>query len=445
MPAHHTFPFFDIDQLNDLAHPEKSWAIQTMIENAQPTLSFFVLLVGSTSICTLGLLQNNPSVIIGGMIISPLMWPLLLVGLGISSSRPKLIRKAMFLLAISVLLVLISASAIVLASPIKSLTSEILARAQPTFFDLIVALVAGAVAALAMLHKRISASLAGVAIATSLLPPLCVGAIGLTLGNMEIAKNGFLLFFASIIAIIFVAALLFSSFGLRNQYHSDSRIRNLLIVLALLVIIANPLVSLLKAQSFQVSLFPAVSDVLQSHFSADHPKAKLQNVVVDASTPGSAISVTAQVILPEKDDISYAEQQAIVAILEQKLHSPVNLSLTLQRSISLLSQSDANRKATEERLRSAFGETISKIDDLEIDAVSIDAVDSPTLHWSVSAVLRTNDLELFDQTLYVQVSQALSAVADEPVELRLELIPRKVILAVTPEPATQSGVVILEQ
>ena len=132
-----------------------------MIENAQPTLSFFCTTRRLNEHLYVGLLQNNPSVIIGGMIISPLMWPLLLVGLGISSSRPKLIRKAMFLLAISVLLVLISASAIVLASPIKSLTSEILARAQPTFFDLIVALVAGAVAALAMLHKRISASLAG--------------------------------------------------------------------------------------------------------------------------------------------------------------------------------------------------------------------------------------------------------------------------------------------
>ena len=154
----------------------------------------------------------------------------------------------------------------------------------------------------------------------------------------------------------FVAALLFSSFGLRNQYHSDSRIRNLLIVLALLVIIANPLVSLLKAQSFQVSLFPAVSDVLQSHFSADHPKAKLQNVVVDASTPGSAISVTAQVILPEKDDISYAEQQAIVAILEQNSIAPS----TCRCRCNVPSHCFHNQMQTAKRLKNVSDQLLAK-------------------------------------------------------------------------------------
>lgn len=428
MSAHHSFPFFDLESLNDLTHPEKSWAIETMITNGQPTLSFFVLLVGSTSICTLGLLQNNASVIIGGMIISPMMWPLLLVGLGISSNRTKLIKKALLLLVASITLVLLSASLIVLVSPIKSLTAEILSRAEPTFFDLVVALIAGAVAALAMLHKRISATLAGVAIATSLLPPLCVGAIGLALGDLTIARNSFLLFLSSVTAIIFIAALLFSTFGLRDQRFADKRIRNMLIVLAVLVVVANPMISLLKVRSFQLALFPTVSSTLQKHFETEHPQAQLLHVAVDSSAQNKTVKVTAQVVLPERDEISFSEQQEIIALLEKQTRSTVDLSLVLQRSISILSQTDAQRQAAKQRLELTLSQAVAGMPDIEVDAITVDFIEKPTAHWYVSAILRTTNLDVLDDEEYQKLKTQLQDVANESVSLKIELIPRKIIL-----------------
>ncbi|QQS44203.1 DUF389 domain-containing protein [Candidatus Roizmanbacteria bacterium] len=95
--------------------------------------------------------------------------------------------------------------------------SEILTRTQPTLLDIVIALSAGTVAAFAIVQKRISSSLAGVAIATSLMPPLCVGGIGLALLNPKIASGGLLLFIANVVSIIFVSIFVFRIVGIETH------------------------------------------------------------------------------------------------------------------------------------------------------------------------------------------------------------------------------------
>ncbi|PJE61587.1 DUF389 domain-containing protein, partial [Candidatus Roizmanbacteria bacterium CG10_big_fil_rev_8_21_14_0_10_39_12] len=144
-------------------------------ENAILSTSYVVLLIASSVICTLGLLQDSPAIVIGGMIISPLMWPLMKISAGISLARRNYISSALFLLLISIAISLASALLITLISPLKVLNVEILSRTQPTLIDIFIALAVGVVAALAVVLKKVSANLAGVAIAASLMPPLCVG------------------------------------------------------------------------------------------------------------------------------------------------------------------------------------------------------------------------------------------------------------------------------
>ena len=154
-------------------------------ENAILSTSYVVLLIASSVICTLGLLQDSPAIVIGGMIISPLMWPLMKISAGISLARRNYISSALFLLLISIAISLASALLITLISPLKVLNVEILSRTQPTLIDIFIALAVGVVAALAVVLKKVSANLAGVAIAASLMPPLCVGGIGLALWHPQ--------------------------------------------------------------------------------------------------------------------------------------------------------------------------------------------------------------------------------------------------------------------
>ncbi|PJC30289.1 hypothetical protein CO051_06495 [Candidatus Roizmanbacteria bacterium CG_4_9_14_0_2_um_filter_39_13] len=88
-------------------------------ENAILSTSYVVLLIASSVICTLGLLQDSPAIVIGGMIISPLMWPLMKISAGISLARRNYISSALFLLLISIAISLASALLITLISPLN--------------------------------------------------------------------------------------------------------------------------------------------------------------------------------------------------------------------------------------------------------------------------------------------------------------------------------------
>jgi len=425
MFAQRHFPFFDKEVLNDLSHPDKTSAAHTIIDHSQPSLSYFVLLISSTAICTLGLLQDNPSVIMGGTIISPLMWPLLVASLSIANNKTELLKKSILLIAISCIVVLATSGIITFFSPIKLLTTEIISRAEPTFFDVLVALLAGAVAGLAMLFKRISSSLAGVAIATSLLPPLSVGMIGIVLANPELARNSLLMFGANAIAITFIVAILFSVMGLHDQKHADTRIRNLLIVLALLVVVANPLVDLLKTQSFKVNHFSLTKQTIEQELLESHPKAKLTEVKLDLSKQDGLVSITFEILIPENDSFTYKEQEQMAKQLETVLQRPVNLSLTLQRSISIISQNDLEHQSSKERLRIQIMDFLEQHPAFELDNISIDYIKSASKPWLVSLVLRTNDLDLFDESLFLELKESLTTASNELVNLEIELIPRK--------------------
>ena len=103
-----------------------------------PRYAFMIVM--SCGIAILGLLQNSAAVIIGAMLISPLMGPIVELGMGLATFDLRTIRGALRTLAAGTALALATALLIVVASPLKEATSEILARTQPTFFDLLVAL-----------------------------------------------------------------------------------------------------------------------------------------------------------------------------------------------------------------------------------------------------------------------------------------------------------------
>jgi len=187
---------------------------------------FLLLVVFSCVIATFGLVTNSAAVIIGAMLIAPLMSPILRCALALVRGDVTTVGHAVGTLLIGVLIA-ISLSAILglLVSTgrlnfLEELPTEILNRTRPNLFDLVVALAGGLAGAYAMSQPHLSATLPGVAIATSLMPPLCTVGIGLSQQRLDVSGGALLLFLANLISILFAGSLTFVVVG----FHSGLRL-----------------------------------------------------------------------------------------------------------------------------------------------------------------------------------------------------------------------------
>ncbi|MBE0681009.1 MAG: DUF389 domain-containing protein [Anaerolineales bacterium] len=219
--------------LKRLMHPlnasERMDVTQDVRQSAASSFDFFLLVVLSCSIATLGLITDSPAVIIGAMLVAPLMSPI--IGIGLSSitgdsflarnSTIALFRGAVLAILLSSLMTLINVRLPFVV--LQELPGEVLARTHPSPIDLVVALAGGLAAAYALTRPNISAALPGVAIATALMPPLCTVGIGIALLNWDVAGGALLLFITNAITIAFAAALVFFLRGFSPDTHLVNR------------------------------------------------------------------------------------------------------------------------------------------------------------------------------------------------------------------------------
>jgi uncharacterized hydrophobic protein (TIGR00271 family) len=180
--------------------------------------TYWLQIIFAAGIATLGLVLSSPAVIIGAMLISPLMGPILSLGLSLAAGDLILLARAIANLALSCSVAISFAILLIFTLPFKEATSEILARVQPNTLDLSVALFSGAIGAIAICRpiKGVVTSIPGVSIAVALMPPLCVVGFGIGVAfslnwveGSQIAKGGGLLFLTNLVAIAFSSALVF--------------------------------------------------------------------------------------------------------------------------------------------------------------------------------------------------------------------------------------------
>ncbi len=190
-----------------------------MRDSAQPDFEYFVLVVLSSMIATLGLLTNSGAVIIGAMLVAPLMSPIIGLGLGsligdeklLKDSGSAILRGAVIAVGIAILLTWMNAALPFIT--LHDLPSEVIARTRPTPIDLLIALAGGLAAAFALAMPSISAALPGVAIATALMPPLGTVGIGIAMGRWDVAGGALLLFVTNAVTIAFASMLVFWVLG----------------------------------------------------------------------------------------------------------------------------------------------------------------------------------------------------------------------------------------
>jgi len=150
---------------------------------------FFAILVASV-----GLNVNSTAVIIGAMLISPLMGPIVGVGYGLAVHDMRLIRRALRNLLIFASISLITSTLYFTVSPLRVMGSELMARTSPTLWDVLIAFFGGSAGILALTRRSISNVIPGVAIATALMPPLCTVGFSLARGDWVHLGGAFYLF-----------------------------------------------------------------------------------------------------------------------------------------------------------------------------------------------------------------------------------------------------------
>lgn len=176
---------------------------QDASEGRQFDAVYFAMLVLSCLIALLGLLLNSPAVIIGAMLISPLMGPILTCGLALTTADWRLGKKAGWNVVLSVAEAVLIAAIATKLSPLKDATPEILARTNPNLMDLLVAFFSGLAGTLAMSSRTAGLMiLPGVAIATAVMPPLATIGFGVSTGQWAVARGAFMLFFTNFMAIV---------------------------------------------------------------------------------------------------------------------------------------------------------------------------------------------------------------------------------------------------
>ena len=159
------------------------------------------VLIFATFIASLGLNTNSTAVIIGAMLISPLMGPIMGFGLGLGISDFELIKRSFRNFVIATVFSVITSSIYFLISPISEAQSELLARTQPTLYDVLIAFFGGLAGIVASSTKSKGNVIPGVAIATALMPPLCTAGFGLATGNLYYFFGAFYLFFINSVFI----------------------------------------------------------------------------------------------------------------------------------------------------------------------------------------------------------------------------------------------------
>ena len=203
--AFRVFPTLSVDERREVQ--------KEIYRGARPRIDFFMMIALSAILAAFGLLLDSPAVIIGAMLVAPLMSAIVGVGLGVVLGGAELLRQALSTAFKGMLLAIGVAALIGLLHPNTAPTHEILSRVRPGVIDLGVALVSGAAGAYAICRKEVSASLAGVAIAAALVPPLATVGIGFSMGRWDFAFGALLLYLTNFVAIASAGGLIFLLLG----------------------------------------------------------------------------------------------------------------------------------------------------------------------------------------------------------------------------------------
>lgn len=205
---------------------EQKRSIKTLTEESRPDADFYLFLGVSIFITTLGLLMDNPIIVIGAMLVAPILFPVLSLGMGVVTlSRVAMYRSLIILFKATIASIAISFLTTFLFK--GAVVTEVMHLAStPTLYSLLVASAAGIIAAFAWVKKESELALPGVAITVTLVPPLSLIGVALSMMNYGLFVGSLLQFALNLLGIFFASVLAFSLFGFgKMQAYQEKEIK----------------------------------------------------------------------------------------------------------------------------------------------------------------------------------------------------------------------------
>ena len=301
--------------------------IQGLRRGSRLSVDFLTMLGLAAAIASLGLLQDSPAVVIGSMLLAPLMTPMIGSGLALAQANAKLGWNSLVSIVSGFLLTLAMSCIIAVVTPGEEMTSQVLARGSPNLLDLMIALFSGCAAAYALARPSLVGAVAGVAIATALVPPLCSAGISIAYREYFIAQGAALLFVTNLVAIVLGAAGTFRYLGVTSAEASATQRRWVSRTLGILgvavIALAYPLERALdrnieqgKPQPANYPLTEAVEQAVVKHIELKRPEAEL----VAAGRPSSLHNeADVIIVLTSPRDLPESFGDEIVDIVQREM------------------------------------------------------------------------------------------------------------------------------
>lgn len=229
------------------------------------------ILVFAIFIASLGLNVNSTAVIIGAMLISPLMGPIIGMGLAVGINDFELLKRSVKNYLIATLISVVTATIYFLLTPLNEAQSELLARTSPTLYDVFIALCGGAAGIVALSCKGKGNVFPGVAIATALMPPLCTAGFGIATGNIYYFFGAFYLFFINTVFISLATYLGVRMMKFKEKQFLDqghyARVKRYIIIAVVVTMVPAAFMTygIVRSSIFKTNVSRFVKDCLESN------------------------------------------------------------------------------------------------------------------------------------------------------------------------------------
>jgi len=280
------------------------------------------MLMCSIVIASIGLDLDSQAVIIGAMLISPLMSPILGIGLSVGINDMNTLKKSLSHFAIAIVIALLTSTIYFYLSPFDQITPQIKARTEPTFLDVLIAFFGGIAGIISYARKDISTTIPGVAIATALMPPLCVTGYGLAnADDWHVALSSFYLFFVNTFFVALATFLIVRllTFPRTNFLDNKTGRRNAMYIAVFSILVTIPSFFIFKKVLDRVSTDIKIQTFIQEGIAEDNIYLDDYQYVVTDTSKTILLKVYGDKI-----------NQSRTAELEEKLRDVGLLNTTLQ-------------------------------------------------------------------------------------------------------------------
>ncbi len=365
----------------------------------------------SGGIAILGMLLSSPAVVIGAMLLSPLMGPIMGLGFALAIGDYPWLKQSARSLAWGTLIAVLLCAMLVFFSPIQTITPEIAARTRPNLFDLMVALFSALAGAYAMIRGR-EGTIVGVAIATALMPPLAAVGFGLATWNWTVFSGALLLYVTNLLTIALTAWGMARLYGFRTTLSERNTLFQNVAVASVFLGLAIPLAFSLQQIAWEANAQRIVRSEIVEKFD---DRSRVSDLEIEFGN--ESISIFATVFTSQlRPEAEVATERALTS----RLGRPVELTLIQSQAATASAAEQAELSASRDREEAAES---ARADDLAKRLALVAGVDDADVlvdRTRRKAMVRAKPLDGASLVAYRTLEQRIAAT--EP-EWTIELLP----------------------